>query len=216
MQASACRRHSASGPRKSTTASWPWPRSSRRTFATTNLTVAFIPAELTGVPESLWRDAKHDAQGRVLLAVDDADLPAGHAGRDRPGGARAHVARQDQRGRAGQPETAGRDRPIAQGVAQLFGPQLRRFQAAPAHGARRGQRAGAFSPRSDRQWPSENAPNSTRCGRPRRGLGFAADGHVKLERWDLPYYTERVVALVMPSTRRPFAPTFPRRKAWPW
>ena len=37
-----------------------------------NAPVAFSEAELKGVPETLWRGAKQDAQGRFLIAVDDA------------------------------------------------------------------------------------------------------------------------------------------------
>jgi len=36
-----------------------------------NIEVAFTEAELQGVPESVWRNAKRDAQGRVLLGVDE-------------------------------------------------------------------------------------------------------------------------------------------------
>ena len=37
-----------------------------------NAPVAFTEAELKGVPETLWRGAKQDAQGRYLITVDDA------------------------------------------------------------------------------------------------------------------------------------------------
>lgn len=37
-----------------------------------NAPLAFTEAELKGVPETLWRGARQDAQGRYLITVDDA------------------------------------------------------------------------------------------------------------------------------------------------
>ena len=70
-----------------------------RTSATTTSSVAFTEAELKGVPEGVWKNAKRDDQGRVLLGLDyPTSMPVLQSAAD-AGSARAHVARQDKRRR---------------------------------------------------------------------------------------------------------------------
>lgn len=178
-----------------------------------NLTVAFTPAELTGIPESLWRDAKHDAQGRVLLPVDDATyLPVMQNAIDPA--ARERFWRADT-GKGGPANLAllaeiGR---LRREVAQLFGLvsyadfNLRRRMAHDAANAKHflaevGQAV------AERERAEINEIQQAKA----QALGLPLMA-TKLERWDLPYYTERVRGARYAVDQEAFRSHFPAQES---
>ena len=159
-------------PSRSTTASPSWRSSSTRTSATSNVQAGVHRAtSCAACRRRCGRTPSATTQGRVLLGLDYADLRAGDAERGRArSDARAHVAREEQRGRRGQPEAAGRDGAAAQGVRVA----VRLPPAMPTSRC-----AGAW-PQNTRQAPAlprrsaggrhraRAAASSTSCATPRR------------------------------------------------
>jgi thimet oligopeptidase len=212
--ASACRPTSARAPRPSRTASTDLGQQFNQNIRDDKTKVAFTLAELAGCRRTSGRTSRATmppgAAGAGL-----PELPAGDgAGRERRG-ARAHLARQDKRGRRRQPEAARRDRQLRREYAQLFG-----FKS--------------FADFQLRRRMAENTANTQRflddvravlTESELRDLGElrqAKADHLKqpldqtkLERWDVPFYTERVRRERYTVDQEAFRRTSRRRKAWP-
>ena len=174
-----------------------------------NAPVAFTEAELKGVPETLWRSAKQDAQGRYLLPVDDATYGPVLQNAIDPA-ARERFWRADM-SKGGQANLAllAEIGQLRKELAQLFG-------------------AGSYADFSLRRRMAQNAVNAKRfladvgqavAERERveieeirlakaQALGPSAAA-VKLERWDLAYYTECVRSARYAVDQEAFRSHFP-------
>jgi thimet oligopeptidase len=157
-----------------------------------NVQVPFEPAELTGVPEGVWKDAKRDAQGRVLLGVDEPtyvpvmQLAQSAAARERMWRAKINEG--------GEPnlKLLAEIAQLRREYAQLFGFKsyadftLRRRMAENTANAKRflGEVQAAVAERETRELGELREAKA-------RDMGKAA-ADVTFERWDLAYYTERV------------------------
>jgi len=157
-----------------------------------NVPVAFSQAELKGVPETLWRNAKQDAQGRYLLPVDDATyLPVMQNAIDPAARERFWRAEMAKGGPANLVLLAEIGR-LRREVAQLSGAasyaefRLRRRMAHDAANASRFL-AGVGRAVAERERAEIEVIRQAKS----EALGSPLAA-TKLERWDMPYYTERV------------------------
>ena len=157
-----------------------------------NLQVPFEQAELKGVPEGVWKNTKRDAQGRVLLGVDEPtympvmQLAQSAAARERMWRAKINEG--------GEPnlKLLAEIAQLRREYAQLFGFKsyadftLRRRMAENTANAKHflGEVQTAVAERETRELGELREAKARDMGKP------AAE--VKFERWDLLYYTERV------------------------
>jgi thimet oligopeptidase len=157
-----------------------------------NLRVAFTEAELEGVPEGVWKNAKRDADGRVLLGLDYPTYgPVLELARN--GAARERMWRAKQ-SEGGQPnlELLGEIARLRLEYAQLFGFKsyadftLRRRMAENTAQVQRllEEIRSAVAEREKRELDELREAKAKDIGKP------PAD--VKLERWDFSHYSERV------------------------
>ncbi len=157
-----------------------------------NLQVPFAEAELKGVPEGVWKDAKRDAQGRVVLGVAEPtyvpvmQLAVDAAARERMWRAKVNEG--------GEPNLTllGEIAQLRREYAQLFGFKsyadftLRRRMAQNTGNAKRflAEVQSAVAEREKGEVNELREAKARDIGKP------VAD--LKFERWDLLYYTERV------------------------
>jgi thimet oligopeptidase len=157
-----------------------------------NVRVPLIEAELKGVPEGVWKDAKRDAQGRILLGVDEPtyvpvmQLSVDAAARERMWRAKVNEG--------GEPnlKLLAEIAKLRLEYAQLFGFKsyadftLRRRMAQNTGNAKRflAEVQSAVAEREKREVNELRDAKARDIGKP------LAD--MKFERWDLLYYTERV------------------------
>lgn len=157
-----------------------------------NVRLAFAEAELQGVPEGVWKTAKRDGDGRVLLGLDyPTYFPVMQGATNAATRERLWRAKTNEGGEA----NLGLLAEIAQlrrEYAQLFGFTsyadfvLRRRMAESAPNATRfleGVRQ-AVTERERRELDELRAAKASELGKP--------VAEVRLERWDTLYYTERV------------------------
>ena len=201
-------------PRRSTTASPRWARSSTGTSATPTCCWR-SPRRAGGVPEALWRKAKRDDAGRVLLGIDAPTYVPVIQNAGDAHDARAHVARQDERGRRRQPEAAGRDRPAAPA-------STRRCSAAASYAdftlrrrmAESTREAAALPRRRARRVTERERQRARRAAR-RQGAPPAASRRrrPRSQRWDVGYYSERVRRERYSVDQEAFRPYFPPQES---
>ncbi len=174
-----------------------------------DIKVAFLPAELVGVPESVWKDKPRDGDGRVLLSLDYPTLI--------PVYERAELAATRERmWRAKQSEGGdGNLKVLAELVqmrreyAQLFGVgsyadfKLRRRMAQNTANTSRflGEVKSAVESREKRDLEELRKSKSEHLGTPLETT--------RVERWDVPFYTERVRRERYAIDQDAFRPYFP-------
>ncbi len=154
--------------------------------------LGFAEADLKGVPEGVWKAAKRDDQGRVLLGLDyPTYFPVLQGASNAATRERLWRAKTNEGGAANLKllaEIAGLRREYAQlfGFASYADFVLRRRMAeSPANAARflDGVRT-AVTEREKRELEELREAKARDLGKP--------PAEVKLERWDTLYYTERV------------------------
>jgi len=172
-----------------------------------NTKVAFTVDELKGVPEGVWKDAKRDDQGRVLLGLDtpvsvpflqSADNPAARE--------RMWRARQNQGGEANLKLLAELGQ-LRREYAQLFGFSshadftLRRRMVRNTGTATRflEEVRLAVTEREKRELEELRQAKARDLGQP----------DAKLLRWDVAYYTERTKRERYSVDQNAFRPHFP-------
>ena len=174
-----------------------------------NIEVAFTEAELRGVPPTLWAAAKRDAQGRILLPVDDATyLPVLQNAVDPV--ARERFWRADNgKGGAVNLKLLGELGQLRQAYAKLFGAasyadfSLRRRMARDAASASR------FLADVGRSVAEREFTEVVELRRAKAAaLGLPVES-VKLERWDAAFYTERLRAARFAVDQEAFREHFP-------
>lgn len=157
-----------------------------------NPPVAFTAAELAGVPESLWRNTEQDAQGRFLLAVDDATFGPVMQNAVDPAVRERFWRAELTKGGQGNLVLLAEIGQLRRELAQLFGAasyadfNLRRRMAQNAGNATRfltevGQ---AVAERERREVEELRLAKAQALGQPTTS--------VKLERWDTAFYGERL------------------------
>jgi thimet oligopeptidase len=154
--------------------------------------LAFAEADLKGVPEGVWKTARRDADGRVLLGLDSPTYVPVMQGA-------THAATRERMWRAKTNEGGAQNLKLLAEIAQLrreyaqlFGfasyadfVLRRRMAETPANTKDflEGVRA-AVTEREKRELEELREAKARELGRPL--------AEVKLERWDTMYYTERV------------------------
>jgi thimet oligopeptidase len=171
--------------------------------------VAFAEAELKGVPESVWKTAKRDGEGRVLLGLDYPtygpvlELAQNGAARER-----LWRAKQTEGGQANLKLLAEIAK-LRLEYAQLFGFKsyadftLRRRMAENTANAKRflEEVRLAVTEREKRELDELREAKAKDIGKP------VAD--MKLERWDVSYYSERIKRERYSVDQEAFRPYFP-------
>jgi len=172
--------------------------------------VAFTEPELDGVPEHVWRDAPRDARGRRLLGLDYPTYdPVVEGARDPAARERMWRAYQSRGGKANL-ATLARIVERRRDYARLFGVEsyaefvLRRRMAERVEAVQGflGEVGAVVTGREAEDLAELRAAKAAELGRAPEGLRF--------ERWDTPYYLERVkrerFALDQERFRRHFPP----------
>jgi len=178
-----------------------------------NIQLAFTDAELRGVPDSVWKAAKRDAAGRVLLGVDTPTYtPVMQTATDPAARERMWRAKINEGGAANLKLLAEIGQ-LRREYAQLFGlPSYadftlrRRMAAKPAAVARfLDEVRAAVTERERRELGELRAAKARALGKP------LAD--VKLERWDSAYYAEIVKRERYSVDQGAFRPHFPPQES---
>jgi len=163
-----------------------------RNIRDANVRLAFTEAELQGVPESVWKTAKRDEQGRLLLGVDHPTYgPVLQLAEQATTRARMWRAKTDEGGSANLALLAQITR-LRQEDAQLFGAASwdefvirRRMAQTPAKAeAFLAEVKAAVQDRERHEIDALRQAKASHLGQP------LAD--VSLARWDVAFYTERV------------------------
>ena len=175
--------------------------------------VAFTEAELKGVPEGVWKNAKRDAEGRVLLGLDSPTygpvMEQAQSGATRE---RLWRAKQSEGGQNNLKLLAEIAK-LRLEYAQLFGFKsyadftLRRRMAESTDKAMRFLEDVrlAVTEREKRELDELREAKAKDIGKP------VAD--VKLERWDVSYYSERTKRERYSVDQEAFRPYFPPRES---
>jgi thimet oligopeptidase len=157
-----------------------------------NIQVAFTEAQLKGVPESVWKNAKRDDQGRLLLGLDyPTSVPVLQLAADPAARERMWRAKQNEGG-ATNLKLLAEIAQLRREYAGLFGFSsfadftLRRRMAESTANAKRflEEVRQAVTEREQRELEELREAKARDLGQPL--------AQVKLERWDVGYYTERV------------------------
>ena len=157
-----------------------------------NILLAFTEADLKGVPEGVWKNARRDAQGRVLLGVDEPTyLPLLQSALDPAVRERMWRAKSNEGG-ARNLELLAELGQLRREYAQLLGHPsyadfaLRRRMAGNTGNVSRflDGVAAAVRDREQRELDELRVAKARHLDKPQ--------AEVKLERWDSAFYTERV------------------------
>ncbi len=157
-----------------------------------NLRVAFTPADLQGVPEAIWKDAKRGADGRLLLGVEAPtygpvlQLAESAAARERMWRAKTNEGGTQNLALLAEITRLRKD------YAQLFGASSwaefvtrRRMAETPARAdAFLAEVKAAVQPRERKELEELRLAKAAHLGQP--------PDQVNLQRWDVSFYTERV------------------------
>ncbi|MDH4389935.1 MAG: Zn-dependent oligopeptidase, partial [Aquabacterium sp.] len=184
-----------------------------RNIRDANLRVAFSSAELHGVPEAVWKDAKRDAGGRLLLGVEAPtyspvlQLAESPAARER-----MWRAKLGEGGAANLKLLAEITR-LRKDYAQLFGAASwagfvtrRRMAESPA-------KAEAFLAEVKAAVQARELKEIEELRQAKAShLGQALD-QVTLHRWDVPFYTERVRQARFAVDQEAFRQYFPPQES---
>jgi len=174
-----------------------------------NTQLAFTEAELRGVPESVWKGAKRDAQGRVLLTLAYPHyFPVVQSAEDPAARERMWRAKTDEGGEANL-KLLGEIAQLRREYAQLFGHasfddfKLRRRMAEKTEKVLRflDDVKAAVADAEQRELQELREAKARHLNQPVQS--------VKLQRWDLPYYTERVRRERYSVDQEAFRPYFP-------
>ncbi len=173
----------------------------------------FTEAELQGVPESVWKSAERDAQGRVLLGLDSPSyVPLMQGARD--GAARERMWRaKTNEGGAENLKLLAEIATLRKEYAGLFGASsyaeftLRRRMAGTPAAAQRflAEVQQAVAARERQEVDELRAAKA-------RDLGTAPEA-TRLERWDASYYTERLKRERYSVDQQAFRPYFPPQES---
>jgi thimet oligopeptidase len=175
--------------------------------------VAFAEAELKGVPEGVWKNAKRDAEGRVLLGLDYPTYgPVMEQAQSGAARERLWRAKQTEGGQANLKLLAEIAK-LRLEYAQLFGFKsyadftLRRRMAENTANAKRflEEVRLAVTEREKREIDELREGKAKDIGKP------VAD--VKLERWDVSYYSERIKRERYSVDQEAFRPYFPPQES---
>ena len=178
-----------------------------------NIKLAFTEAELKGVPEGVLKAAKRDAEGRLLLGLDTPTyLPVMQGALDATVRERMWRAKTNEGG-AGNLKLLAEIGQLRKEYATLFGARSyadftlrRRMAANPAHATRFLDEVGvAVSAREQRELGELRQAKALELGLPLAG--------VKLDRWDVFYYTERVKRERYSVDQEAFRPYFPPQES---
>jgi len=178
-----------------------------------NVRVAFSEAELRGVPENVWKGARRDDQGRVLLGLDyPTSVPVLQDAQNPDTRERMWRAKNNEGGQANLAllaEIAQLRREYARlfGFASYADFTLRRRMAENTANAKRFLEDVrlAVTEREKRELEELREAKARELGRP------LAD--VKLERWDTSYYSERVKRDRYSVDQNQFRPYFPPQES---
>ena len=185
----------------------------RRYRRDANLRVPFTEAELRGVPEAVWKDAKRDAQGRVLLGVDYPTYgPVMQLAESAPTRQRMWRAKTDEGGAPNLKLLAEITR-LRKEYAQLFGAASwaefvtrRRMAESPARAeAFLAEVKAAVQARELKEIDELRQAKADHLGQPL--------AQVRLERWDASFYTERVRQARYSVDQEAFRPYFPPQES---
>jgi len=174
-----------------------------------DIKVAFLPAELVGVPESVWNGKPRDGEGRVLLGLDYPTLiPVYERAELAATRERMWRAKQNEGG-DGNLKVLGELIQLRREYAQLFGAgsyadfKLRRRMAQNTANTSRflAEVKSAVEERESRDLEELRKAKSTHLGTPLEST--------RIERWDAPFYTERVRRERYAIDQDAFRPYFP-------
>ncbi len=163
-----------------------------RNIRDAGIRLAFTEAELRGVPATVWRDAPRDAQGRIVLGVDyPSYVPFMQSAEDADARQRMWRAKIDEGGEANLKLLAEIVQ-LRQAYAGLFGlashaefQTRRRMAGSPARvTAFLGEVKTAVEARELRELDELRVAKAAHLGQPLEG--------VRLNRWDVGFYSERV------------------------
>jgi thimet oligopeptidase len=175
--------------------------------------LAFTEAELKGVPENVWKAAKRDDQGRVLLGLDyPSSVPVIQLAVDPAARERMWRAKQSEGG-AENLKLLAEIAQLRREYAALFGKpsfadfKLRRRMAENVPKVKRllGEVQQAVAEREQRELEELREAKAKDIGQPL--------AQVKLNRWDVAYYTERVKRERYSVDQEAFRPYFPPRES---
>jgi thimet oligopeptidase len=175
--------------------------------------LAFTEAELKGVPESVWKTAKRDDQGRILLGLDyPSSVPVMQLAVDPAARERMWRAKQSEGG-AENLKLLAEIAQLRREYAALFGKpsfadfKLRRRMAENVPTVKRflGEVQQAVAEREQRELDELRETKARDLGQP--------PAQVKLNRWDVAYYTERVKRERYSVDQEAFRPYFPPRES---
>lgn len=178
-----------------------------------NVQLAFTDAQLRGVPEGVWKNAKRDDQGRLLLGLDyPTSMPVLQNAADANTRERMWRAKQNEGG-ASNLKLLAEIGQLRREYAQLFGFKsyadfmLRRNMAENTGNATRflDDVQAAVGEREKRELNELREAKARDLGKP------AAD--VQLERWDTAYYSERVKRERYSVDQEAFRPYFPPQES---
>jgi thimet oligopeptidase len=153
---------------------------------------AYTEAELKGVPEAVWKDAKRDDQGRVLLGVDYPTYdPVMQLAEDGAARERMWRAKTNEGGEANLKLLAEITK-LRQEYVSLFGAgswaeftlRRRMAESVPRAQAFLAEVKAAVEERERRELDELRRAKAEHVAKPLDG--------VRMERWDLRFYTERV------------------------
>ena len=184
-----------------------------RNIRDANLRVPFTEAELQGVPEPVWKTAKRDAQGRVLLGVDYPtygplmQLATSAAARERMWRAKTNEGGEKNL------KLLAEITQLRKAYAQLFGAASwaefvtrRRMAESPAKAeAFLGEVKAAVQARERRELDELRQAKADHIGQPL--------AQVTLQRWDTSFYTERVRQARYSVDQEAFRPYFPPQES---
>jgi thimet oligopeptidase len=184
-----------------------------RNIRDANTLVAFTESELKGVPEGVWTAAKRDDQGRFLLGLDyPTSLPVLQLAGDAAARERMWRAKQTEGG-AENLLLLAEITQLRREYAQLFGFSsfadftLRRRMAESTANAQRflEEVRQAVTAREQRELDELRDAKARDLGQPA--------AQVKLQRWDVSYYTERVKQARYSVDQEAFRAYFPPQES---
>ncbi|MEW6705545.1 MAG: M3 family metallopeptidase [Pseudomonadota bacterium] len=171
--------------------------------------VAFTPAELRGVPEAVWKNARRDEQGRVLLSLAYPQyFPVMQAAEDPAARERMWRAKTGEGGEANL-QILGEIARLRREYAQLFG-----YASYDDFTLRR-----RMAEKTDKVLGFLDEVKAAVAGAEQRELQELREAkarhlklpvqEVRLERWDLQFYTERLRRERFDVDQEAFRPHFP-------
>ncbi|NRF69920.1 Zn-dependent oligopeptidase [Aquincola sp. S2] len=175
--------------------------------------VAFTEAELKGVPEAVWKNAKRDPEGRLLLGVDYPTYhPVLQLADSTSARERIWRAKVNEGGEANLKLLAEITR-LRKEYASLFGAaswadfvvRRRMAESVPKAQAFLAEVKAAVEERERRELDELRRAKAEHLGQPLDA--------VRMERWDVPFYTERARKARYSVDQEAFRPYFPPQES---